>query len=173
MCRLRTAPALRVTGLIPLTVKRLPVPQDTIPLVVDHAQVFALALHDSSYFTLTCSTTLVIFGTLSSISFDRVEKIFYKQTNKQTNKASLFGCTIRIVVNMHLFITFVLSISLILALEKKTIITTTIMLIYSLFNSAATCAEGQITNTECNCNPGFSGGGAWISGPTYPECVGS
>ena len=50
---------------------------------------------------------------------------------------------------------------------------TTLMQIYSLFNSAATCAEGQITNTECNCNPGFSGGGAWISGPTYPECVGS
>ena len=81
MCRLRRAAALRVMGQILLTVKRLPVPLDTIPLMVDHAQVFALALHDSFYFTLICCTTHKLFlEPYSPISFDMVENIFYKQT---------------------------------------------------------------------------------------------
>ena len=44
MRRLRTGAALRVTGLSPLTVKRLPVPLDTIPLVVDLVQVLTFTL---------------------------------------------------------------------------------------------------------------------------------
>ena len=35
----------------------------------------------------------------------------------------------------------------------------------------ATCANGKITGVVCSCNPGYEGGGVYVSGPTYPACV--
>jgi hypothetical protein len=37
----------------------------------------------------------------------------------------------------------------------------------------ATCANGMIDvdTATCTCGSGFTGGGAWVSGPTYPACV--
>ena len=37
----------------------------------------------------------------------------------------------------------------------------------------ATCANGviDVDAAACECGDGFTGGGAWVSGPTYPACV--
>jgi hypothetical protein len=34
----------------------------------------------------------------------------------------------------------------------------------------ATCTSGTIAGTTCNCDAGYTGGGAWVSGATYPAC---
>ena len=61
MRRLRTGAALRVTGLIPLTVKRLPVPLDTIPLVVDLVQVLTFTLpSDNRYCKLAYASQISV-----------------------------------------------------------------------------------------------------------------